>query len=506
MGERAHRIGQTKPVRVMRLVTKKTVEERIVSRAQKKIIMSSLVAEKQTSRNGDEEEDDDIDDELDDKKEISHELEEEDDGGNALSKQDVLSMLKGGMSSIYNTGDTDEQITEDELDIILGRKEASKEEMDRLTLKASTSATSLNSEEENGSTTANLEKGGNSSKDETDLFETALALEEVNVRELDGVIVQKKRGRQSSSDIHNLTDENIVTGKRQRVDRVVMVSSKGSGLTGVKAIPMLAAHMKDDDDDEKVSKTITSTGRTREWKHCRNCMICKEYGGPTAAEIREEKEREEQERREAEEKEQEEAAKKKGKGKGKGKKGKGAPPKKGKNKKSAEEENLEETPPVKVPLTDEEYGAKFMTCIYCPNSFHVKCLSDFGYYNEINDIAYADMRSICFHHSCCMCKRGTAAAGGMLFRCLECPRAFCEDCVEQDSIECLGRNKIYESEYGYRTKQGYYIRCHMCLTEQNSEGSSDNEDGDGDEEGDEGEDLEMEDLEGDDADPTPEED
>merc|ERR1712146_273786 len=144
-------------------------------------------------------------------------------------------------------------------------------------------------------------------------FENALALEEVDVRELDGVIVQKKRGRQSSSDIHNLTDENIVSGKRQRVDRVVMVSSKGSGLTGVKAIPMLAAHMKDDDDDEKV---ITSTGRTREWKHCRNCMVCKEYGGPTAAEIREEEERE-----------QEEAAKKKGKGKGKGKKGKGAPPK-----------------------------------------------------------------------------------------------------------------------------------------------------------------------------------
>merc|ERR1712146_366373 len=199
---------------------------------------------------------------------------------------------------------------------------ASKEEMDRLTLKTSASATSLDSEEENESTTANLEKGGSSSKDETDLFENALALEEVNVRELDGVIVQKKRGRQSSSDIHDLTDENIVTGKRQRVDRVVMVSSKGSGLTGVKAIPMLAAHMKDDDDDEKV---ITSTGRTREWKHCRNCMVCKEYGGPTAAEIREEKEREEQERREAEEREQEEAAKKKGKGKGKGKKGKGAP-------------------------------------------------------------------------------------------------------------------------------------------------------------------------------------
>ena len=276
---------------------------------------------------------------------------------------------------------------------------------------------------------------------------------------------------------------------------------------------MLAAHMKDDD-DARIPKATISAGRTRDWKHCRNCLVCKENGGPTAAELRAEKEREEQERREAEERKQEEAAKKKGRGKGK--KGKGAT-KKGNNKTSSESkskanknsgnENDEEgETSAKVPLTEEEYGAKFMNCVYCPNSFHVKCLSDFGYYNELNDIAYADMRSICFHHSCCMCKRGTAAAGGMLFRCLECPRAFCEDCVEQDGIECLGRNKSYETEYGYRTKQGYYIRCHVCLTEQNSEGSSDDEDGDGDEEGDEGEDLEMEDLEGDDADPTPEED
>ena len=93
----------------------------------------------------------------------------------------------------------------------------------------------------------------------------------------------------------------------------------------------------------------------------------------------------------------------------------------------------------------------------------------------------------------------------MLFRCLECPRAFCEDCVEQDSIECLGRNKIYESEYGYRTKQGYYIRCHMCMNEQNpDEDDDENDDIDDDEGADadaEGVDLEMDEE---DADAMPE--
>merc|ERR1712146_272583 len=206
------------------------------------------------------------------KTKVSHELEEEDDGGSALSKADVLSMLKGGMSSIYNAGNADEQMTEDELDIILGRKEASKEEVDRLTLKTSTSTNSLESEEENGEKSATT----TTEKDESNLFENALGLEEVNVRELDGVLHKKKRGRQSSSDLHNLTDENIVAGKRQRVDRIVMVSSKGSGLNGIKAIPMLAAHMNDEDETKCPTAGI-KVGRTREWLHCRKCLLCRRW-------------------------------------------------------------------------------------------------------------------------------------------------------------------------------------------------------------------------------------
>lgn len=40
--DRAHRIGQTKPVHVYRLVTQGTVEERIVQRAQKKLFMDQV--------------------------------------------------------------------------------------------------------------------------------------------------------------------------------------------------------------------------------------------------------------------------------------------------------------------------------------------------------------------------------------------------------------------------------------------------------------------------------
>ena len=52
--DRAHRIGQKKPVRVFRLVTDKTVEEKIVERAERKLFLDAMVIQQVSRRNRDE--------------------------------------------------------------------------------------------------------------------------------------------------------------------------------------------------------------------------------------------------------------------------------------------------------------------------------------------------------------------------------------------------------------------------------------------------------------------
>jgi hypothetical protein len=61
-----------------------------------------------------------------------------------------------------------------------------------------------------------------------------------------------------------------------------------------------------------------------------------------------------------------------------------------------------------------------------------------------------------------MCNRNTASAGGLLFRCVDCPHAYCEDCLEDELCESLGRWKPME-QLNYITKMAYWIRCQGCV-------------------------------------------
>jgi hypothetical protein len=93
-------------------------------------------------------------------------------------------------------------------------------------------------------------------------------------------------------------------------------------------------------------------------------------------------------------------------------------------------------------------------CAHCPRVFHTDCMEGKG-------INKGTGMFICPHHKCASCTRSTAAAGGLLFRCMGCLTSYCEDCLPQDEIESIGRCRDME-ELGYDSKQSYYILCPSC--------------------------------------------
>ena len=58
----------------------------------------------------------------------------------------------------------------------------------------------------------------------------------------------------------------------------------------------------------------------------------------------------------------------------------------------------------------------------------------------------------------------TGNAGGMLYRCRWCERAYCEDCSNWDTMILLGDNlKELELLNFPSILQAYYVKCHKCV-------------------------------------------
>ncbi|XP_056116068.1 probable global transcription activator SNF2L1 [Rhinichthys klamathensis goyatoka] len=89
--DRAHRIGQKKPVKVFRLITDNTVEERIVERAEMKLRLDSIVI--QQGRLIDQQ--------------------------NKLGKDEMLQMIRHGATHVFASKDS--ELTDEEIDTILER-------------------------------------------------------------------------------------------------------------------------------------------------------------------------------------------------------------------------------------------------------------------------------------------------------------------------------------------------------------------------------------------------
>ena len=101
--DRAHRIGQKKPVQVFRLVTDETVEVKVVERAQQKLKLDAMVV--QQGRLADKEK--------------------------KMSKEDLLDTLRFGADKIFRTKDS--TISDADIDIILEQGKKRTEEIKNLT-------------------------------------------------------------------------------------------------------------------------------------------------------------------------------------------------------------------------------------------------------------------------------------------------------------------------------------------------------------------------------------
>lgn len=92
--DRAHRIGQQKQVRVFRLITENTVEEKIVERAEVKLRLDKLVIQQGRL--------------IDNQK-------------NALNKDEMLNMIRHGANHVFQSKDS--EITDEDIDTILRKGE-----------------------------------------------------------------------------------------------------------------------------------------------------------------------------------------------------------------------------------------------------------------------------------------------------------------------------------------------------------------------------------------------
>lgn len=105
-------------------------------------------------------------------------------------------------------------------------------------------------------------------------------------------------------------------------------------------------------------------------------------------------------------------------------------------------------------------GGDIILCDNCPLSFHMSCL-------RLKRLPAGKWS--CPHHKCTSCCR-TSSAAALLFRCEVCPLAYCEDCLPAEA-SIIGESKFFKAKRYVLPSTACYIRCSQECIEFDIEGA-----------------------------------
>jgi|GEM_PF-2134840 len=363
--DRVHRIGQTKPVHVYRLMAAGTVEERVVQRAKKKLYLDKMVNRGSTSQ--------------------AEALE-------SLSKGEMLKMLKFGASAVVG-GVGDVELTDDQLAHIMDRSKLFNKEVSDVG--ETEQDTSLNAHDFDG---------------------TGDALE---IRQLDGVNLQQPEASlKSPTGSKRPRDED----ERRALDLKELLADNNAGLSMQEIAERWAA------------KTGLSTKRARVSRYV-------EIDGHTILKANNYTMEEGEKSIFADE--------------------------------TASMSDLLRAGNTGRQIAGRDYdneghclvcwdGGDLLLCDQCCASYHETCLPSELLPPKKKNSGLSTWG--CPHHHCKVCGRKAHASGGMLFRCTECPTAYCEDhlpSMESDQVNLNdnGREERFEVLGQRKPPQAYFMQC-----------------------------------------------
>ncbi|KAF9894683.1 hypothetical protein FE257_006573 [Aspergillus nanangensis] len=101
-------------------------------------------------------------------------------------------------------------------------------------------------------------------------------------------------------------------------------------------------------------------------------------------------------------------------------------------------------------------GYNTVDCELCPRTFHATCVTA-----TIKRYGMRKDAFICPHHNCFGCRKGATQAGGLLFACVDCQKAFCETCLDWSRTNLMGENPRHDA-MGHMPSNAFYIQCSAC--------------------------------------------